>query len=122
MTEKYLKEKVEWDFLGYSYLKSKERIMEMEKFMPGQNQIDWNQTLLTAINECASIMRKNNYQGKHYFSSPLKFKPIFETLLYFTNGSLEERFHIDFVDTDSDAIEFDFNEPNTISLVIKNFK
>ena len=63
------------------------------------SQTDWNQTIVTTFNRVSLGMRL-----PIYVQVPIKFKPIFESLVFYNNGMIDERFMIDFIDVDENII------------------
>ena len=63
------------------------------------SQTDWNQTLVTTFNRVSLGMALPVNA-----SVPIKFKPIFESLVFYDNGTIDKRFVINFVDTDDNVI------------------
>ena len=76
-------------------------------------QTDWNQTIVTKLNQIWATNRP--FDGLVKMTIPNKFKPIFESLLYY--DQLQTRYEIEYTDTNVDNL----NVGGCI-LSIKNFK
>lgn len=71
-------------------------------------QNDWNQTLVTALN---NVVYTNSIRTRPVtVLSPIKFKPLFESLFFYENGSLSGKYTISFTSDNSDIIKVgDYN-------------
>lgn len=86
-------------------------------------QADWNQTLLTRMNE----INASRFQAGHSHYEiitevkvPKKFKPIFESIVYYNNknSNIADRYHVDFsLDNSKSYILF----PNDYKIIIENY-
>lgn len=76
-------------------------------------QNDWNQTVITALN---NVVYTNNIKTRPIsIQSPLKFKPLFESLLFYDNGNLSGKYTISFTPDNCDIIkvgDYDFEVLN----------
>lgn len=70
---------------------------EYKQFENEGQQHDWNQTIVTTINRIIF----NNYLIKPFFKIPIKFKPIFDSLLINPCKNYE------YINSDSNIIEID---------------
>ena len=52
-----------------------------------EHQIDWNQTVVSMFNEIVIENNINNHPVKIF--APIKFKPLFETLLFYNEETQE---------------------------------
>jgi len=89
-----------WDYLYPDY-----------KFLydPIDMQKDWNQTLVTAINNIDNHLSLAKMPSTKHIIIPQKFKPIFDSLVFYSKitdnlGRLSNRFSVEFTEIDSDYI------------------
>ena len=63
----------------------------------------WVQTLVTAFNSVAS---ENNFfhKSKIEVMVPKKFTKLIESLFFYSNGIVSDKYYVEFVDDDSDSI------------------
>lgn len=80
----------------------------MEKRPYLNTQEDWNCTLITRFNLIGlDILKKSGSKGPFSVSVPKKFSEMIESLPYFKNQSLGEKYIINYTDTNIDKIEFE---------------
>jgi hypothetical protein len=67
------------------------------------DQLDWNQTLVTALN---CIVSENNLSHKSKIETivPIKFKPLIESLIFYNNDMIGDKYCIHFIDENFDEI------------------
>lgn len=93
----------EWDYLGHVGV-----FPNMSGF-DDDNQKDWNQTLVTKINQCsANIFHTSQYGGGSYIKINSKLFPLFKSLKFYDDElkSLSGRFTIEIDDSIEDNIIF----------------
>ena len=81
-------------------------------------QDDWNQTLMTKINYINALLYGANMYRNHIIIAPIKFKKLFETLIYydFDKYELANRYHVIYRNDDNDYINV-----QGVPLKIENF-
>lgn len=74
-------------------------------------QIDWNQTLVTKLNSLSKEI-----VGTTIVYIPIKLKPIIETLSFYCDGKIGDKYIVNFIDEDSSIIYI-----SDIGLQIENY-
>ena len=74
-------------------------------------QIDWNQTLVTKLNSLSKEI-----VGTTIVYIPIKLKPIIETLSFYFDGKIGDKYIVNFIDEDSSIIYI-----SDIGLQIENY-
>lgn len=82
-------------------------------------QIDWNQTLLTKLNQ---IIAENKLEYPIKLKVPIILKDLFETLEYYIKGYIENKYVVNFiVDKYDNVIEIEYDDDVLYELIIKNY-
>lgn len=91
-----------------------------EAFVPFPNQVDWNQTLITKINQCGASFYKVPTAAKETHSNAANkllvsenLRPVFESLEFYnkTASILSGRFDVEFtVDSENEIIMIRLND------------
>lgn len=100
MIEENCKFTTEWDYKGH---------LGTEGCSPYDNQVDWNQTLITKINMCsANIYRDSTCGGASFIKINSKLLPLIETLMYYGKNekTLSGRYRIEIDDTIEEDLVF----------------
>ena len=92
-----------------------------------QLQNDWNNTLITTINNSGAILfrhiNKDYIEGlrtiEKYILSPSKFEYIFKTLIYYENKRLANRFDVSFIENDENSIFLVYKTNTNIYYAVK---
>lgn len=99
---------IEWDYLGWN---------DTELGSALYSQRDWNQTLMTKINQISANVHQSALRGgANKIIIPKKLYPLFETFEYFWNGQLSGRYKVIVDDqlTFKFGIKYNFNTDNVI--------
>ena len=67
-------------------------------------QEEWNQTLYVKLNEVAVSNRDRIIERPFQLKIPNKFKPLIESLEYYSNNKIGPRYVVEFIESDYDII------------------
>jgi hypothetical protein len=77
---------------------------EPPKNLQAASQEDWNSTIVTAFNCVVSGNNLNKLGEKIDILVPNKFKNLIESLFFYENGVIANRYNVDFIDDNSNLI------------------